>query len=159
MYKVAVSARIIKVPSKCCCCATSNHSGTYQATATRTTGKRVVRTQEKTLDLPICEDCNKWIGFVYLSRRFFALSILAILLTWFLGADSYYFVYSMAGSMLLAILGLFFRKKGLDVKRDMAVSSTPVIYHRWDGSIQYLSIANRDFYNAFCDINANKLVS
>ena len=44
-----------------CCCAGSRPTEEFHATASRTTGKRVVRTDSRSWTFPICADCLDWI--------------------------------------------------------------------------------------------------
>ena len=56
MYCIEISARIIRWPHVCaCCCQTAN--STIQISSTRVTGKKVIRTQTKSWDIPFCRQC------------------------------------------------------------------------------------------------------
>ena len=56
LRQVRVSARILYWP-RCCACCCGVATGTRAATATRTTGKRVIKTQGKYWPIPYCDQC------------------------------------------------------------------------------------------------------
>src|SRR5205085_4176030 len=60
MYCVQISARIIRWPGICACC--GRHADTaIEISSTRTTGKRVIRTQTKSWEVPYCHRCVRHI--------------------------------------------------------------------------------------------------
>lgn len=56
MYCVQISARIIRWPGICACCGHSADTN-IEISSTRTTGKRVIRTQTKSWEVPYCSRC------------------------------------------------------------------------------------------------------
>lgn len=61
MYTVHVSARLLHFPRLCCCCGRPDPSEEYRASAKRTTGKKVVKTDTRSWSFPICRECLDWI--------------------------------------------------------------------------------------------------
>lgn len=56
MYCVEISARIIRWPDICACCSRPADTA-IEISSTRTTGKRVIRTQTKSWQVPYCKRC------------------------------------------------------------------------------------------------------
>src|SRR5262249_22120958 len=82
MYVVKVSARILPLPHLFFLCGRANGPREYRASATRTTGKKVIKTDTRTWAFPICGSCLGWIAVQRLATMlcwlFFGLLLLGI---------------------------------------------------------------------------------
>jgi hypothetical protein len=62
-------------------------------------------------------------------------------------------------SIGLGILTGYLFKKSEEIKSPSATSTTPVIYHAWNGTVHTFSLANRAFYEDFYACNQGKVVN
>jgi hypothetical protein len=83
--KLGISAKTIYFPPQCACCGSTPNTS-LEASATKTTGKRTVRTQTKTSSFPYCSTCaehvrvaesNTAIVFIGITISLFVLLLLA----------------------------------------------------------------------------------
>jgi hypothetical protein len=159
MYQVSVSARILSFPNICCCCASPGPNGKFTAAATRVTGKRVIKTQERSWAFPICAECIEWRDAVLRGRTVLILTFLSSALTFYLGLENLLiFTVCLAISIGLGVAFFFMDKHSDKIKVATAASVTPVVYHEWNGSVHFFSISNKEFYEGFCSANHSKLI-
>jgi hypothetical protein len=159
MYKVSVSARILRSPNMCCCCARPNPNGKFNAVATRTTGKRVVRTQERSWEFPMCTECIEWRESVLKGRTVLTFTFVSSALTFYVGLENLLlFLVCLGCSIGLAVLFYFIDKNSDKIKISTATSVTPAVYHEWNGSVHYFSLSNKEFHEQFCSANQSKLI-
>jgi hypothetical protein len=98
MYCLQISARVIRWPGICACCAQPADAA-IEVSSTRTTGKRVIHTQTKSWDVPYCNRCLSHIRAAKDLRAFSRIVINLSLVT------------GIAGTVLtLLILGLIPRE-------------------------------------------------
>src|SRR4051794_14872358 len=98
VYCVQVSARLLNIPQACCCCGMHGVDTRFRAIATRTTGKRVIRTDSRSWDFPLCNRCQLWIGHQRTAdaarARYIRIIVFAV----------FFFVVSL-GLLLLTLMG------------------------------------------------------
>jgi hypothetical protein len=142
--KVKVSANLINFPRACCCCGREGADKTFKALSKRTTGKRVIKTNTRTWNFPICESCDRWIQSVGLVKGMAWVVCLLLLFTF-------------APSLLIVLpLALFLIYK--QTSKKPGCRSKPVVYTGWQGTVHTFLIANQSFYELFTAANNKKLV-
>ena len=161
MNEVKVSARILSFPSICCCCGAYNPQGEFLATATRVTGKRVIRTQSRSWGFPLCTKCEKWMhhnSSLKKSSKWFW-KLLAI--TCISGFLSWIFIASIGVIMatLTLISWIIAAKKANSIKPNAICTDPPVIYESWNGSVHTFILSNSNFADCFSKSNEKKLVA
>lgn len=185
MYCVQVSAFLLTFPKLCCCCGFGGADGRFLATATRTTGKRVIRIDTKSWDFPIWRECQRWIRRQQRANAarfwFVALGVLARTCAFAgVGLFSLPFVdakienralvlasaviaVALAGLLVglatLAYQGLQRRRAAADnVKPAGHCAVKPVIYREWYGTVHTFYFACEDFAQQFILANATKVL-
>lgn len=168
MYSVNVSARILKLPQLCCCCGVSEPQGRYQACYTRTTGKRVVRTDTRSWSFPICGPCISWIELdstANRNRAVFVGTLVVGILGIFLGFSSNEGKLFLVAGILSLILSIFAFKvwsdsriRATEAKPSESCDARPVQFLGWNGSVQMFGFSNRVFCGSFQSLNSAKLV-
>lgn len=166
---VKVSARLLAFPNLCCCCGTTGATEKYSATATRTTGKRVIKTTDNTWNFPICEKCLAWIVATREASARKSLFIFSMLLA----LVSLLYSINQTGSSALAYsilavlvtiaggsLELLRRQNKLcsEIRPPNSCSAVPVHYLGWQGSVHTFDFSNVEFSNRFMVANSKKLV-
>ncbi len=172
MHVVQVSARLLQFPRLCCCCGHPGPSEAYQASATRTTGKKVVKTDTRTWTFPICRDCLAWIAVQRAAHTLCGLFI--VLLVCAAGGAVFGLasirepagvLFLLCGLVLggvspLAYKGWKSKQSRADaIKRDPACRIAPVVYVQWSGSVHTFRFASAVFCEQFRRANARKLLS
>lgn len=169
---VQVSARILHFPPLCCCCGTSSGvTEHFRASSTRTTGKKVIKTDTRSWTFPLCVPCRRWIGVQKTATALLGLFVALILLGILgvaVGINSIHkpagVGYLAAGVVLLllsplACLGWLSKQKQADAIRpapECAVA--PVKYLGWHGSVHTFHFTNHAYCQRFQVANANKLL-
>lgn len=171
MYTVKVSARLLNFPSTCCCCGSVGAKERYRASSTRRTGKRVVKTDTRAWDFPICDNCLNWISCER-SARTYGIFVIAFLLLGLcsitLGLvdikESIRVILLITGMGLLVLSSLLFifwrreRAEADNVKPDPSCTTVPVVYVGWNGSVHTFLFSNTIFCDLFERANAKKIV-
>lgn len=143
--EVQLSGNKISVPPRCCCCDGTPDSD-FAASASRTTGKRVVRTQTQSYSFPICQGClahvAAWPGDVGCGAVFL------IVITVGLALIPYLLLRSAAKARALTMCS-----------PSCAGPSAPVKYLGWHGSSRTFWFASDRFAIPFMRANKSKLVN
>lgn len=160
MLRVSVSGRKLAFPGACCCCR-GDADSSILATATRTTGKRVIRTQTQSWTFPCCAACvgharkskteSGWVAMMligFISGPFF-----------FLGPNSW------AGFVLLlfgagGILGAALQRRDARavMKPTCGDLGPPVQYLGWSGTFHALAFSNTAYAGLFALENRARLL-
>jgi len=171
LYCVQVSARLLHFPNFCCCCGARDAGGQFCAVATRTTGKKVVRTESRSWKFPLCDECQPWMQQQHAANAargwFFGLVLFAVLGV----VGGIGLLPSPAGclgivvGMLLGGGAPFFyiswqrsQKTADQVKPAPHCVVRPVVYDSWSGSVHTFYFACREFTERFRAANARKLL-
>ena len=171
MYCVQVSARLLHFPDVCCCCGAGGANGRFRVTATRTTGKKVVRTESQSWDFPLCDECQEWMRQQHAAntaRRWFIALIVFAALGIVVGIDKLPqpgSILSIAVGMLLGAIAWFVfgswqrcQKAADRVKPAGHCVLQPVVYSGWSGSVHTFYFACREFTERFRAANARKVL-
>ena len=171
MYCVRVSARLLHFPDVCCCCGCSGADNRFQAVATRTTGKKVVRTDSRSWSFPLCGDCERWIRQQQVAdiahAWFMGLVVLAILgvvggvallprpsggVAIFLGV--------LAGAIVPFVYKNWqqCQEAANRVKPARHCVTEPVIYEGWQGTVHTFYFSCHEFTERFQAGNARKVL-
>src|SRR5262249_36844694 len=151
--RVYISARKLAFPTLCACCLQAADSQ-WIATATRTSGKRVVRTQSRRYAFPYCTRCVSHLqlwesadsGLVLIAT----LSLFGALFVWFALNFAAAVGLFVVGSLIGAIFRQSRRGKADSMTSTGCVASkNAVSYLGWDGSIQMFDFASEDFAAEF----------
>jgi hypothetical protein len=167
---VQVSARILRFPQACCCCggAPDTH---IDASSTRVTGKRVVRTQSKSWSFPICRRCLEHVSLSdeagklhQAAQNHKSIGIACIiagimLMACLIGIPI--LIYGIVAVSRLAPNAVRRAKELEDEARKFlsnhwARHNGVVIYHGWNGSIHYFEFQSDSYAQAFIAANGNK---
>ena len=161
--KIEVSGHKFNFPHKCACCG-ENPDTCLSASASRSTGKRVVHTDSKSWDFPYCSRC---VGHVRASRSavttLSALILVSVILALIVGAKS-------TGSigLLVAIAGIILActiySKLLRSAKSMCVATCSTVdsgvkYLGWHGIRHVFEIASTNYSTDFMVANQTKLVN
>ena len=157
-FDVRVSGRILSWPQKCACCSGPSDTN-LRAEHTRTTGKRVVRTDTRHWDVPYCSHCLHHAQLAQSGANQYSsgrnLAIISGLFFW-------------CGIPLIGvIIGIVMMMNGNSTKNrarlaTMATCCCPepaVTYNGWDGSILLFTFRNGIYAEAFRRANARKLLN
>lgn len=163
-YQLQVSAKILSWPRQCACCG-GEASGELQATASRTTGKRVQRTTTSWWHVPYCTSClnhkaaydeaSKWSG------RGVGAGLGAWLLFGWLTGSGWF---GLAICVVLGVLGIWYEGKAKGEARRLmcetcAAPSSAVRYIEWHGTFHTFVFENRAYLESFIAANARKTMS
>lgn len=180
MYSVQVSAHILNYPHCCCCCCGSGANTSFPATATRVWGERVVRTDSKSFNFPLCNACKAWMNRQHAANA---------ARDWFIMSASFAIGYPIglfgvaaamggfhlfpwravlllvAASILLAAVVVLACRNWR--RRQRAANSCkpavdcvvePVIYCGWHGSVRDFRFACGDYCERFRAANAGRVL-
>jgi hypothetical protein len=163
MHKVRLSAKILTFPGKCCCCAQFGATEKYAAVATRTTGKRVVRTDSRSWSFPVCVRCLRWIAADRLATGFGTIFFLFTI-----GFISVAYGYRDKpkelipncgiGALIfvgLAVLWRWSRTRSIKMKPDPSCGNPPVKYLGWQGTVHTFILSNQTFSAEFEQANVS----
>jgi hypothetical protein len=164
--QVQVSARTISMPSKCPCCLEAAESS-MSISASRTTGKRVVRTTTRGWNVPYCTVCCKhsevwdtrFHGFFLLLLAPIACTAVSMSSTPDAGGATF-----LGAVALATILGaLIFTSTGGSARRlckpTCVGPGRAASYQGWDGTIQSFDFNAPEYAKAFAELNRGKLVN
>lgn len=161
--QVHISGQFITRPHECACCA-GIPDREIDATARRTTGKRVKRTQEKTWSFPYCSACmahkQKWDGAI--GALFAGIGVGVVLILWGWVAKTLAFALPLALLLVgVACLVTYFGIRAANALRheDCTSASATVRYLGWNGSVHSFDIDSEYFALALMHANRTKLVN
>lgn len=160
-FAVRVSARTLAWPSQCACCSGPSN-GSLRAQYTRTTGKRVVRTDTRSWEVPYCSQCLRHVQLVQSGKNTRGTGIWLTVL----GGLMLPCLYALVFPLIMLIIGIAMIVSGNNTLRAAGAAATPtcgcldpaVLYHGWDGSIQTFTFKNGVYAQAFQAANARKMV-
>jgi hypothetical protein len=166
MHEISLSAKLIRFPRRCCCCGAADAANKYEAIATRTSGKRVVRTDSRSWSFPICSQCLEWVRAKNVAKalsRFLLLVVLGMSIALYVhysnGADSIFpEIIGVASVAALFFIWRRFRAKANHLKRNSGCRFPPVQYLGWQGTVHTFILTNSDFTTEFQHSNEKKLV-
>lgn len=160
-FEIKVSANLLVIPKICCCCAEQVGSLSYQARATKTKGKRVIRTQTKSWDFLICDDCSRWINQTAWARTIVKIAVVLFLIgLYFLSTDQ-----TEVGIGIASIFGILCwawlqaRKKGREIMPHPNCRPEPVEYFGWHGTVHSFRFSNPTYVEMFKQGNIKKLIA
>jgi len=161
--RVEASGRQFEFPSQCACCG-GNADTRLTASASKTTGKKVVHTTTHSWDFPYCSPC---IAHVRKARSAGSTAVLLTVVDLVLGVILYYAAAPWLGiaAGIAGIVGVILMHRAM-MARAMAACgpqcacvSSAVAFLDWDGSRQAFEIASPSYALAFMVANERKLVN
>lgn len=182
------SAHVLDMPPLCCCCARPTADATYTAYHTRWSGRKVIRSNTKYWNFPICFPCRAWVeavdevptlgslGVILRIAVWSAVTSIGSLLFFFgcWGAAAHWLALAIsvmaAGASMCCFAFYFMEKKRLNGERDKAWNAAmsirplpscpplPVEYLGWQGSLRKFRFGNPAFAHAFASANHRKQV-
>lgn len=172
---VKVSARILRFPSVCCCCGSGCPQTWFRATATRTTGKKVIRTDSRSWDFPLCHKCESWMDLQHAANaayRWFVAFIVFAVLGFLSGVLSLFGslpilagVVGMVTTMVSGLVSPFvyesWQRRQSEANRQKPADHCrlhPVVYDGWYGSVHTFYFSCPRFTSHFQAANAKKLL-
>ncbi len=182
---IQVSARLLHFPDICCCCGVHGAKARFRATATRTTGKKVIRTHSRSWDFPLCKKCDRWIDYQITANTthnwFVALVVFAALSAFAAGgllALSFVSdnvestrVMRLIGAVGITLCGLSGAFAAPTYRRWQQNQATadrikpskicvvdPVIYSSWNGTVHTFYFDCQHFADHFRSANARKVL-
>jgi len=162
-YRFQISAMHLDWPRQCaCCCGPADTL--FRATATRTTGQRVVHTTSQWCDVPHCSQCVNHIRiskaakytalagvFLALLVGFFALAEAEAEFGWLLGIAA---AGVLVGSIVLSTK---IKEYARSLTRESCGSlGVAVEYIRWYGTFHEFVFSSQSYLSAFLYLNGNK---
>lgn len=159
-FRIAVSAKLLKWPPVCACCQRPADAS-LRAAYTRTTGKRVVRSQTRYWDVPYCSGClrhvahaqsgatlNAWGAFFSFAALglLFCVPVPGAIISILLAAGAFSVAVHQHGQARAAMVS------------SCACPRAAVEYLGWDGSVQGFLFANGEYAELFRQANAAKVV-
>jgi uncharacterized tellurite resistance protein B-like protein len=138
--RIDVSAKQLVMPPVCACCAASSET-TQRVSATRVEGKRVIRTQTSSWDVPYCSPCCEH------DREWPRASAIEILILTILtcGIYLYFYVQRRQRARSMCMPGC-------------APPTQAIVYLGWHGTLHRFEVASQMFAHAFLAANAKKVV-
>jgi hypothetical protein len=115
MYRVEISARIIRWPPVCACCCRPADSS-IEISSTRVTGKRIIRSQTKSWEIPYCRRC---LAHIKASRTLHGFSMFVMHMSVVIGLIG-------AFATFLVFLPLLLVSKGLAIGLGLVVAAGSV---------------------------------
>ncbi len=171
---VQVSARILRFPPYCACCAEPTQ-GSYDFVATRVTGKRIIRTTSKSWAFPYCSRCvahaqhwPNWTGCLEAFATLFIGGLVWIVLVVLFPKSAA--LSTFIGFIATICLGVLIIGGGMaraQTQREKAVSmcgptcAAPfwaVNYEGWSGSVHQIQLYSERYAVYFAGANRTKLV-
>lgn len=157
---INLSANILNFPNLCCCCGQPGPTEKYAAIATRTTGKRVIKTTQKSWSFPICTKCVEWSSIEMNARKlrtgFFVLALLLLYLL--VDAAFAYAAVTFFGAALVFFFWRKCREKADTAKPHAECDVRPALYLEWQGTVHKFRLTNSAFTSEFLRLNSKKLV-
>ena len=157
---VEVSANILHWPDRCACCGGRSNT-TYAAKTSRTSGKRVVRTETKGWHVPYCRACAKHVNAHAAAASMGSVALLAAIVAVIAFAAKAIDVSTVASG----IGGVFFLLAAFSFSRSTKLacrscgSIAPAIrYKGWHGTFHAFEFENPDYADAFLDANRKKVM-
>lgn len=165
---VSVSGQIVSVPRQCACCG-ALPDGELLVSATRTPGKRVVKTDTRTWAFPYCSAClrhvNQWHSadtIMFVGLGLVACGFLAgLCLILFHPALMLLGVAASAAGLAGVIALVLTTKNGARslCKAECVCPARAVGYLGWNGTVQSFSFVSGQYTTAFARGNLKKLVN
>ncbi len=161
--RVVVSAQYLSVPKECACCAEpGEHS--YAATATRVTGKRVVRTHSKSWEFRICSRCLEHVKTWESASTYRNVSgTIGLVVAAAVGMEAESATAGISLAVAALVLGAFVFAKRRGAARSMcgeacASVESPVVFLGWFGSAKAFDFTNPRIAGRFGLANEAKLL-
>ena len=161
---VEVSARKVRVPFECPCCANARPESELAANHTRTTGTRVVRETTRGFTFPYCVKC---VNHVELWESAHTIMFGFVLSGVLLGVIAWIAVSFLAGCLLFLLalvfgFGFATRRRSLAKASCLAICVNPsaaIRYLGWSGSVSSFSCSSPEYAARFAHINARSLIN
>ena len=156
-FDVRASGRLLTWPQQCACCSGPSDTN-LRAEYTRTTGKRVVRSDTRYWDVPYCSHCLHHAQLAQSGANQYSkgrtLAITSV------------FLFFCLIPLIGVVIGIVMMMNGNSTKNrarlaTMGTCCSPepaVVYHGWDGSIHSFTFRNGLYAEAFRRANASKLL-
>jgi len=170
--QVQVSAKRLSFPPTCPCCGLQANTQ-VAITATRTTGKRVIHTTERSWTFPYCSSCLRhvavwdaaasWMILTALGAMFAIFSSVAYGLLARLVPGEYTGL-GVVGGIGGIVLGIWrFTRKRAEARKmctsQCVVPARAVSYLGWYGTIQTFAFSSHAYAVTFAQANRSKLVN
>ncbi len=165
--RIDVSARLLTWPRLCACC---SRSATTEVAAsyTRVSGQRVIRTNTRSWQVPVCGTCAEH-GRIYsktagATGRAIAWSAVILLVSCVLGVVTPgLVVLGIIGAVTLSVVLLRSAQADRQAAEDMVLDTCcsadyPVVYQGWNGSVHSFYFRNGVYAQAFAAANAKKIL-
>ena len=161
--RVEVSGRQFTFPPICACCGNPANTN-FTVSATKTTGKKVVKTSTNTWDFPYCAHCISHINaaknassmstLVGVGSVLLALFFCYSVAMWF---GTFVFIAGIVGAVVLHSK-LMAQAKAMS-NAQCACIKEAVAFLDWDGARQVFEITSPNYALAFMVANSRKLVN
>lgn len=165
--RVCISARIISFPRRCACCMGASEIE-RPARMSKSRGKRVVRTETRTWNIPYCLSCSghasTWETGTTLGWIVFAVAAVVTVAAMFNGSSRESQATLIVGSIVSVSAGvgtaIFFKGMATLTKKSSCALAGPAVHFvGWDGSVQVFDIAPKRYALEVMAANATKLVN
>ena len=170
---VKISARILHFPTVCCCCG-SVPEMKITATSTRVTGKRVVRSEQRSWPFPICSACydhsvlfaqadGDRVEAARLKTQGVSWIVVGVLLSAcvvglpFLVMGPINLLVQSPAKLAAAIAGELRAERYMSKR--CRCRTDIVVYHEWAGTVHSFEFGSDDYARAFVALNRAKVVS
>lgn len=161
--KVEVSGKQFIFPVKCACCG-GTADAELSTSASKATGRRVIRTKTNEWDIPYCDECVRHVnlaeGTASLTIMFCVISVLGAGVLWYFTSIT---VGIGFGILVLIATSVFYKKfTGQAQKKctsSCACVTKSIVYLGWHGSTHRFSILSEPYAVEFMNANRQKLVN
>jgi hypothetical protein len=163
LMKIEVSGHKFNFPHKCACCGATPDTS-LPASATRSTGKKVVHTDSKSWDFPYCSRCVKHVQASKSAAVVLSIVVLAsVILAVIVGSKSTgsFGLLAVIAGLILAVATytkLILRAKSICVPSCSTVN-VGVKYHGWQGTRHVFEVSSANYSTDFMVANQTKLVN
>lgn len=165
LVRVDVSAIKLSVPNVCSCCL-GQATTSLAASATRTTGKRVVRSQTHSWSFPFCDTCLGHLSAWKTAWGFgFAAAVVAVSVAFAavskIGSGELAPLVAFAVG-LISFVAVGAHRKSVARSRcssSCASSGLPVAYLGWHGTVHAFNFSSSEYAGRFAEANARKVVN
>lgn len=155
---VEVSGYKFTFPQQCACCG-SKPDTALTVSASKSSGKRVVRIQTNTWDFPYCSQCKEHSKGAEALKPLVKFVVIPLLVV-SLSVESYsgYFIFMMVVGTVFLYIKLMNRAKSL-LKVGCVCTGKAVGFLGWDGTLQMFEIVSDEYARKFMIANSSKLIN
>ncbi len=160
-YDISLSARILNWPKLCACCG-KRPDTKLNASFTRVKGKRVIRTDTHSWEVPYCSKCVDHVSKANSANTILIIFVLIgiVSIVWSLVAKVY--IATVLSAIFMLAGYKFYRYEIEEAESLMSKKcgslGKAVKFNGWYGTVQYFTFENKDYAGMFANMNSKKVL-